>query len=99
MIDHGMDPQSALDSARFCIGPGHKGIEGAVSLEEGISQDTLRELRSLGHKVHGPVRGTQRTLFGMGQIICSRPVCVGEEKSKIWWGGSDRRGDGIAVGY
>ena len=99
MIDHEMDPQSALDSARFCIGPGHKGIEGAVSLEEGISQDTMKELRSLGHNVLGPVTGEHRTLFGMGQIICSRPVSVGEEKRNIWWCGSDRRGDGIAIGF
>ena len=105
MIDRGMDPQTALDTARFCIGPGHTGTEGEIYLEDGISQDTITQLRSLGHNVSSvPVRGTaDRSLFGRGQIICSRPVqCGGKEgggRCNVWWGGSDGRGDGMAVGY
>ena len=99
MIDHGMDPQSALDAARFCIGPGNTGTEGAVSLEDGISQDTMADLRALGHNVNGPLKDTERVLFGKGQIICSRPACVGNERCNVWWSGSDGRGDGMAVGY
>jgi gamma-glutamyltranspeptidase/glutathione hydrolase len=99
MIDHGMDAQKALDAARFCIGPGHAGTSGAVSLEDGISQDTIAELRALGHYVNGPLKDADRALFGRGQIICSRPVCVGEERHEVWWCGSDGRADGMAVGF
>lgn len=98
MIDHGMDPQSALDAARFCIGPGTD-TEGPISLEHGISQDTIAELRSLGHTVTGPLENEERALFGKGQVICSRPTCVGNERSNVWWSGSDGRGDGMAVGF
>ena len=103
MIDHGMDPQSALDAPRFCIGPGHTGAVGNISFEDGISHDTIAELRSLGHRVTrcSPVKGaTERALFGRGQVICSRPVCGGEKESNIvWWCGSDGRGDGMAIGF
>ena len=99
MIDHGMDPQTALDAARFCIGPGHAGCVGAISLEDGISQDTIAELRALGHNVKGPLKGIERMLFGKGQIICSRPVQVGNERANVWWSGSDGRADGMAVGF
>ena len=99
MIDHGMDAQKALDAARFCIGPGHAGTSGAVSLEDGISQDTIAELRALGHNVNGPLKDADRALFGRGQVICSRPVCIGKERHKVWWCGSDGRADGMAVGF
>lgn len=98
MIDHGMDPQSSLDAARFCIGPGTD-TEGPISLEHGISQDTIAELRSLGHNVTGPLENEERALFGKGQVICSRPTRVGNERINVWWSGSDGRGDGMAVGY
>jgi gamma-glutamyltranspeptidase/glutathione hydrolase len=42
MIDFNMTPQAALDSARFCVGPGHGGAEGAIELEEGIPKTTVR---------------------------------------------------------
>ena len=101
MIDHGMDPQGALDSARFCIGIGSPGSESPVHLEEGIPLDSIRELKELGHAVVGPVRGFDRVLFGRGQIVCCRPVGGGggRERVNVWWVGSDGRGDGVAVGY
>ena len=100
MIDHGMDPQSALDSARFCIGLSTSGTEGSLYLEEGIPLESIRELKELGHNVVGPVRGFERCLFGRGQIICSRPVdSGGRERVNVWWAGSDGRGDGVPVGY
>ena len=100
MIDHGMDPQSALDSARFCIRP--DSTDSSIHIEEGILLDSIRELRELGHRVVGPVRGFERVLFGRGQIVCSRPVGGGgggRERVNVWWAGSDGRGDGVPVGY
>ena len=103
MIDHGMDPQAALDAARFCIGglEGPDTEESAIFLEEGMPRGTMGELRALGHRVAGPVRGLQRVVFGRGQVVCSRAVGGGEgrERANVWWGGSDSRGDGVVMGY
>ena len=99
MIDHGMDPQAALDAARFCIGTGHQSCGGQVSLEEGISQETATQLKALGHNVAWPVTGYERALFGRGQIICPRPVQSGDEMANVWWAGSDGRADGMAIGF
>ena len=96
MIDFGMDPQTALDLPRFCVGTGHRGCHGAVSLEEGISDIVIQKLGKLGHIINGPVCGHDRALFGRGQIIQSRKDSSGR---RILWAGSDPRGDGCAIGY
>ena len=105
MIDFGMDPQSALDAPRLCVGAGHSGSDGPVSVEEGVSNEVIDELRRMGHDVRGPLLGHERALFGRGQIIRSIPqtcsnVC-GERKGlrNVWWSGSDGRADGMAIGY
>ncbi|XP_001630088.2 glutathione hydrolase-like YwrD proenzyme isoform X1 [Nematostella vectensis] len=97
MIDFGMDPQQALDMPRLHV---NAGLEGLVSLEEGIPQSTIDRLRALGHKLEGPISGYQRTLFGRGQIIMRKRghSCGGEEVA-VLWAGSEGRGDGMAVGY
>lgn len=97
-----MNPQEALDAPRFCIGPGNAGPVGAVSVEDGISSDTISKLKSLGHDIEGPLTGYSRKLFGRGQIIRSQPVAMSGgdgETVNVWWAGSDGRGDGMAVGY
>ena len=99
MIDHDMDPQAALDAARFCIQPSHS-KDPTVALEEGISAEIISQLRARGHKVEGPVCNIERWLFGKGQIISSRLVQVeGGRAGRVWWAGSDGRADGMAVGY
>ena len=97
MIDHSMDPQAALDAARFCVQPSHS-QDPTVALEEGISSEIISQLRDRGHKVEGPVCGVERWLFGKGQIISSRSV-QGGGAGRVWWAGSDGRADGMAVGY
>lgn len=106
MIEYGMDAQTALDSSRFCIDPGHSGCTGEVALEEGISMETASKLRDLGHQIRWPVQGYDRSLFGRGQIIRSQTVnSRGENgnidlrQERIWLAGSDSRADGAAVGY
>ena len=101
MLDFEMNPQEALDAPRFCIVPSPQrvsGVEqekGCIALEEGISDTVMEELRALGHDVAGPVLGHSRSVFGRGQIICSRPV----NEERVWWAGSDGRADGLAIGY
>jgi gamma-glutamyltranspeptidase/glutathione hydrolase len=90
MVDFGFDPQTALDSPRFCILGGVSG--GKVGLEEGIPFNTLSELAMRGHDVV-PLSGYTRGACGRGQIILRNPdtgaLCAG----------SDPRADGLAIGW
>ena len=89
LVEDGLDPQQVLDRPRFCIDDGTTG--GAVSLEEGLPEETVVGLRELGHPVK-VVRGYARALFGRGQIIrCSA-------ETGVLCGGSDPRADGCAMG-
>ena len=84
-----LDPQGALDRPRFCIDDGTAG--GAVSLEEGIPEETIAGLAAMGHPVQ-VVKGYARALFGRGQIIRR------EAETGVLCGGSDPRADGCAMG-
>jgi len=55
LVDWRMDPQSAIDAPRYCIGDGTAG--GAVSVEDGVPQRVIDALRARGHRVVGPVAG------------------------------------------
>jgi gamma-glutamyltranspeptidase/glutathione hydrolase len=90
MIDYGMDPQEALNAPRFCIQEGIAG--GKVSLEEGISLDTMAVLARMGHEVI-PIAGHNRVSFGKGQII------LRDSKTGALTAGSDPRSDGQALGW
>jgi gamma-glutamyltranspeptidase/glutathione hydrolase len=80
--DH-IDPQNALDRARFRVDP----FSGKVALEDGFDPAIVAKLAAVGHPVH-MVTGLQRSIFGRGQIIC-RDAGSGELR-----GGSDKRADG-----
>ncbi len=88
LVDDGVDPQSALDRPRFCIDVEEAG--GRVALEDGITQETISDLKKLGHPVYS-VSGYERSLFGRGQVILRDPV------SGILTAGSDPRADGCAM--
>lgn len=94
----GHTPQAALDAPRVCIGAGMPDngdvMDRSVYLEEGMSQETIRDMRKLGHQVE-VVTGMNRALFGRGQIIRWHVDPV--EQRGIWSAGSDQRGDGAAV--
>lgn len=102
MMQCRMNPQLALDAPRICIGvslPGKatdptKKVDYTVYLEEGISEDVAEELGKMGHEIKF-IRGTERSLFGRGQVIRvhSDPV----EGTRIYSAGSDMRGDGNAA--
>ncbi len=90
LLDDGLDPQAALDRARFCIEGGQPGA--SVALEDGIPQSVLAALAGMGHTVR-PVSGFERSLFGRGQII------LRERLGGVLGGGSDPRADGCALGF
>ena len=62
MVDHGMDPQQAINALRFMVG------NDQALLEEGVSPDTARELQLRGHKL-GLMAGRSRVSIGGAQVI------------------------------
>lgn len=88
LVEDQLDPQAALDRARFCILG--RSADSRVALEEGISPQVMDRLSEMGHPVE-PVSGLGRSVFGRGQII------LREQESDVLWGGSDPRADGLAM--
>jgi len=86
-----LDPQTAVDMPRFCIADGKR--DGVVSLEEGIDDSILEELKKRGHKMETGLSGTNRSLFGRAQIIKR------DRETGVLWAGSDGRSDGCAMGF
>lgn len=96
ILHHGFTVQDALDAPRFCIGAGMAGPEGATSevyFEQGIDEETVKQLEAMGHKVK-VVDGWGRFQFGRGQVIMK--VEAGEDRL-VWAAGSDPRADGMAI--
>jgi len=94
IIDFGMNVQEAGDAARWYhsgnaepTGLPSKGI-GTVSLESGFSKATVDALASRGYAIR-PASG----LFGGYQAIGF------DAKNCVYWGASDMRKDGAAIGY
>merc|ERR1712110_90755 len=96
MVDHGLDPQAALDQPRFCI----DGVDSALGpesvhsatllLEEGIDEETQNQLAALGHKCKC-ASGWDRMIFGRGQIIHRDPL------TGVMMGGTEPRADGAVL--
>jgi gamma-glutamyltranspeptidase/glutathione hydrolase len=88
LVDHGLDPQSALDLPRFCIDVEESG--GRVALEEGIPAQVVSALERMGHPIY-MVSGYDRSLFGRGQVI------LRDAETGVLAAGSDPRADGCAM--
>ena len=86
MVDHGMDPQQAINALRFMVGNDN------VILEEGLDPAVARDLQSRGHKV-GQITGYNRVSIGGAQMIKRDP------DTGVLTGASEPRKDGCAVGY
>jgi gamma-glutamyltranspeptidase / glutathione hydrolase len=95
MIDFGMNGQEAGDAPRI----DHQGSSlptgakkegaGTVYLESGYSFETIRTLMEMGHKVGFEIPGS----YGGYQSIRFDPI------TKVYYGASDARKDGMAAGY
>ncbi|MCB2228635.1 MAG: gamma-glutamyltransferase [Desulfarculaceae bacterium] len=86
LIDHGLNLQQALDAPRLrCMD--RKG----VYLEEGFAPEVAAELERRGHLLDW----TDYTInqVGGGQIVWR------DQEQGVWLGASDRRKDGMALGY
>jgi gamma-glutamyltranspeptidase / glutathione hydrolase len=94
MIDFGMNVQEAGDFMRFrhvggteVTGQPARGV-GLVQMESGITPSVRAELTKRGHQL---VPGTGG--FGGYQAI------LRDRKNGVYWGATEMRKDGIAIGY
>ena len=94
MIDFGMNLQEAGDAPRIDHG-GSSTVKGEpaegrgeVSVESGISYETIRKLMDMGHKVK-----YARGIYGGYQAI------LWDAERKVYFGASESRKDGQAAGY
>lgn len=96
LVDFGMNLQEAGDAPRFDHNgsPQPYGNEerdnrgGEISLESGIAYETIRQLMMMGHKVG----------FGFGGYGGYQGIRYDAEK-KVYYGASESRKDGCAIGY
>ncbi|XP_062987550.1 glutathione hydrolase-like YwrD proenzyme [Elgaria multicarinata webbii] len=102
MLEFGMNPQEALDAARFFVELNQKSDAWYAFLEDGIPQYITEELKAMGHAVMLPVTGHRRSIFGRGQIITKGDWWRQSKlasSNDVFWAGSDPRADGCAMGY
>ena len=83
MLDYGLDPQTALDMARWRVIENRK-----VEIESAMASQTVEALISRGHEI---TLTDDVTDFGRGQIIIKH--------ENHYLAGSDKRADGMALGY
>jgi len=94
IIDFGMSIQEAGDAPRFrhfgSSSPTGDRMDdgGTVVLESGIAAEVRRELIKMGHRLSDRVGG-----FGGYQAI------LYDAENDVYWGATESRKDGIAVGY
>ena len=84
LLDHGLDPQAALDAPRWRVTGGL-----GVSVESGFDPSVLDALVARGHAL---TRDCPFDDFGRGQVIV-------RHESGVYEAGSEPRADGAAVGY
>ena len=83
VLDHGLDPQAAVDLARFH----HQWLPDSIFFEErGLAKDVVTALEEKGHTLE------TRTTIGDAQAIYVDPETAGR------FGGADPRRGGVAVG-
>ncbi len=86
ILDHGLNPQQALDAPRLRCMP-----EGTLYLEEGIEGSVAAELERRGHDIDWNDYPVNQV--GGGQVVWR------DQEQGVWLGASDRRKDGCALGF
>ena len=96
IIDFGMNPQEAGDAPRINHlgsaspwGDVQDGAGGSVVLESGFSPETVRKLLGMGHKVS----------YGFGATYGGYQGILFDARRRVYFGASDSRKDGCAMGY
>jgi gamma-glutamyltranspeptidase / glutathione hydrolase len=82
-IDYHLNPQAAVNAPRIH----HQWLPDEIRIEEGISPDTVRLLRSMGHKVN------EKKSMGASQTIL-----IGEDGT-LFGGADPRRSTSSAMGF
>lgn len=92
LLDHGMDPQSALEAPRWSHRPGtHPNAQDpeVLRMEGGFSDETVAALRAKGH----PVNVVEPWSFGGAALIVKDP------HTGTWFAAADPRREGYALGW
>jgi gamma-glutamyltranspeptidase/glutathione hydrolase len=96
IIDFGMNVQEAGDAPRIDhlgstspVGVGQEAGGGSVLLENGFSTETIRKLLNMGHKVG----------YGFGDSYGGYQAILFDPENKVYYGASESRKDGCAMGY
>ena len=82
LFTHGQNPQAACDAPRWYVSEHTE-----VGLEPGLAPEVPAELARRGHRL---LADAPTVLFGGAQII--------QRVGEAFWGGSDPRKDGQAIG-
>lgn len=100
MVDYGMNVQEAGDAARLNHDGGRRPTDdlagtgadllGVLSVEAGIPEQTVEQLRAMGHNVEVVTNGI---MFGGYQAIVRDP------ETGVFAGATEMRKDGQALGY
>lgn len=91
-----MNPQQALDHPRFRISQ-----EGGPTLvQDDMPRPVIDALKSKGHDLE-LVGSIMKYKFGIGQAIATTRFWDGttDRNGEVLYGGTDRRHDGVAIGY
>ena len=80
MIDFGMEPQAALDAARWQWFGGK-----TIGIEKEFDSAVFDELKALGHDIDW---ATDPTIYGRGQVILK------DQENQQYIGGTEKRCDG-----
>ncbi len=88
LLDHGANIQEALDAPRFHYLDGRR-----VAVEGTFGPGVRQALTALGHEVQDEAAALPYGGFGGGQGIMIDPM------TGAFWGGSDERKDGSAIGF
>ncbi|TXK77691.1 gamma-glutamyltransferase [Rheinheimera tangshanensis] len=95
MVLFDMDVQQAMDAPRF-----RHWEDNNVGFEQGIAQDTVDELLSMGHAPQNPIMATAQSVFlgnSRGLIFGGGQAVMKLDKGYV--AGSDSRRDGVAAAH